>query len=179
MPATGGVPRSAHCGRPLHLARGFARSRAILVSAASCSPLEVSSQSGTSESLCGNWLVCEKAVLLTDFAGKKHGDRVAFSAPTHEARRSANAVSPIRHSRPLRISVRSDQYPIDPLGAFMVQLVKTASPITFVRRDILSRKDQKIGYRVCDFTQPSVLSLRMDLPCFALLALSGSDVGTR
>ena len=118
MPATGGVPRSAHCGRPLHLARGFARSRAILVSAASCSPLEVSSQSGTSESLCGNWLVCEKAV-LTDFAGKKHGDRVAFSAPTHEARRSANAVSPIRHSRPLRISVRSDQYPIDPLGAFI------------------------------------------------------------
>ena len=59
-------------------------------------------QSGTSESLCGKRLVCEKAV-LTDFAGRKHGDRVAFSAPTHEARSSANVTSPIRHSRLVHI----------------------------------------------------------------------------
>ena len=59
-------------------------------------------QSVTSESLCGKRLVCEKAV-LTDFAGRKHGDRVAFSAPTHEARSSANVTSPIRHSRLVHI----------------------------------------------------------------------------
>ena len=59
-------------------------------------------QSVTSESLCRKRLVCEKAV-LTDFAGRKHGDRVAFSAPTHEARSSANVTSPISHSRLVHI----------------------------------------------------------------------------